>query len=95
MQVTTSGPEFIILSLRREVPRTVAFCWPGEAHAVMHSTTANSHRDPGAGSGADNDVKAAVPLLPRSERGHRAAVGFHPRALTRITAMALRYRWLR
>lgn len=59
----------------------------------MHSTTANSHRGPGDGSDADNDVKVVVPLLPHSGRGHRAAVGFDARALTRITAMALRYRW--
>jgi ATP-binding cassette subfamily B protein len=34
-----------------------------------------------------------VPLLPHSGHGHRAAIGFNPRALARISAMALRYRW--
>jgi ATP-binding cassette subfamily B protein len=38
-------------------------------------------------------VSAAVPLLPHSGHGHRAAIGFNPRALARISAMALRYRW--
>ena len=38
-------------------------------------------------------MSAAVPLLPHSGHGHRAAVGFDPRSLRRITAMALRYRW--
>ena len=38
-------------------------------------------------------MNAAVPLLPHSGHGHRAAIGFDPRALRRITAMALRYRW--
>ena len=38
-------------------------------------------------------MNAAVPLLPNSGHGHRAAVGFDAHALTRITAMALRYRW--
>ncbi len=38
-------------------------------------------------------MNAAVPLLPHSGHGHRAAVGFDPRSLRRITAMALRYRW--
>ena len=38
-------------------------------------------------------MSAAVPLLPHSGHGHRAAIGFNPRALARISAMALRYRW--
>ena len=59
----------------------------------MHSTTARSHRDPDPGPGADDDLSAAVPLLPHSGHGHRAAIGFNPRALARISAMALHYRW--
>ena len=57
----------------------------------MHSTTVISHRDPGTGSDADQNERVA--LLPRSGHGHRAAVGFDRRTLSRITAMALRYRW--
>ncbi len=38
-------------------------------------------------------MSAAVPLLPHSGHGHRAAIGFNPHALARISAMALRYRW--
>ncbi len=38
-------------------------------------------------------MNAAVPLVPHSGHGHRVAVGFDPRSLRRITAMALRYRW--
>ena len=59
----------------------------------MHWTTARSHREPDPGPGGDKDVSAAVPLLPHSGHGHRAAIGFNPRALARISAMALRYRW--
>jgi ATP-binding cassette subfamily B multidrug efflux pump len=55
----------------------------------MRATTANKHPGPGG----DNDVNAAVPLLPHSGHGHRAAVGFDGHALKRVTAMALRYRW--
>ncbi len=59
----------------------------------MHSTTATSHRDPTDGPDVDTATTAAVPLLPRSGHGHRSAVGFDPRTLTRVTAMAFRYRW--
>lgn len=59
----------------------------------MYSTTATSHRDAGAGSDAQMEVTPTAPLLPRSGHGHRAAIGFAPRTLTRITAMALHYRW--
>ena len=34
-----------------------------------------------------------VPLLPRSAHGVREAVGFDPRTLVRVSAMALRHRW--
>jgi len=59
----------------------------------MHSTTATSYPDAGVGSETPREETPAAPLLPRSGHGHRAAIGFDPRTLTRITAMALRYRW--
>lgn len=59
----------------------------------MHSTTSIDNRDPAAGPDADRNATAAVPLLPRSGQGNRAAIGFDLRTLVRITAMALRYRW--
>lgn len=57
----------------------------------MQSTTAINHRHPG--SDPDGDVSSSVPLLPHSGHGHRVAVGFDPRTLSRVTAMAMRYRW--
>jgi ATP-binding cassette subfamily B multidrug efflux pump len=42
---------------------------------------------------ADKKMSAEVPLLPHAGHGRRAAIGFDVRTLTRITAMALRYRW--
>jgi ATP-binding cassette subfamily B protein len=50
----------------------------------MQSTTATNLPGPDADS---------APLLPHSGHGHRAAVGFDPRALRRVTAMAMDYPW--
>jgi ATP-binding cassette subfamily B protein len=59
----------------------------------MHSTTSIDHRGTGDGPDLDESVPAATPLLPRSGRGKRAAIGFDVATLARITAMAFRYRW--
>ena len=57
----------------------------------MDSASAIERRGPADGSAGTAD--AGVPLLPQSGRGHRAAIGFDPRTLRRVTAMAMRYRW--
>ena len=57
----------------------------------MHATTAINRQNNGAGDAGK--APAGVPLLPRSALGDRKAVGFDPRTLARVSAMALRHRW--
>jgi ATP-binding cassette, subfamily B, multidrug efflux pump len=59
----------------------------------MHTSSSTDHHQAGAGSGAREDGASQVSLLPDAGHGHRAAIGFDPQTLTRITAMAMRYRW--
>ena len=60
---------------------------------VVHSTAAIGGRDDAARKASVGDGAAGVPLLPRSGHGAREAIGFDPRTLARVSAMALRHRW--